>query len=191
MSVSRPVHANEVWFVDPVVKEMVQLCIEFNHPKYVPQVVDRFKRSVLGLQLKTDGKSLIHTNDPVDVARIPSNLSTTVDVCNWMDEHCVPTLGNRLATLACDDTRVAFNCSHVCADGGFLMFMLHNCLNSNLPPAPLLPSMLTDIFHRELDEFRRAPIEIDDAGSMTYWDWPKNAKVKAEGRVRARFIEKF
>ena len=38
-----------------------------------------------------------------------------------MDEHCVPTLENRLSTLAC-------------ADGGFLVFMLLNCL---APPAPL------------------------------------------------------
>ena len=38
-----------------------------------------------------------------------------------MDEHCVPTPENRLSTLPC-------------ADGGFLVFMLLNCL---APPAPL------------------------------------------------------
>ena len=191
MSISRPIHANEIYFIQPHAKEMVQLCIEFNHPKYVQDVVERFKRSILGLHLKTDGTNFIHTNDPIDVARIPSHLSTTAEVCNWMDEHCVPEFGNRLGTLACDDTRVAFNCSHICADGGFLVFLLRNCLNRDLPPAPMLPSTLTGIFDKELDEFKRAPIAIDDAGSMTYWDWPKNARVKAEERVRARYIDNF
>lgn len=191
MSVSRPIHANEIYFIQPFSREMVQLCIEFDHPKYVAQVVETFKKSIVGLHVKTDGKNLIHTDAPVDVASIPSRLRTPAEVCNWMDTYCVPFLSDRLATLAYDDRRVAFNSSHICADGGFLTFLLQNCLNPNLPPAPPLPSTLHGIFDKHLEAFKRAPISLDDAGSMTFWDWPKGVDPKPKGRVRAKFVEHF
>lgn len=131
--------------------ETCQLVLEFENPKIVTEVVDRFKGAVIGLHLKHDMENLYAIKGDVPVHELPASLKTPSDCAKWCVDNMNPFCDGTLAAIACNENRVALNSNHCVADGGFLHYLLDHALDANIGDHPVLPASIDEIFKNELN----------------------------------------
>ncbi|OHT11394.1 hypothetical protein TRFO_19205 [Tritrichomonas foetus] len=202
--IQRPLDDFDKYFISDSALEMVQLAIEVKHPKFVNSVLNTLTKNAIGLHIKTDGVNLIREEGnlinqnsqlaPINVLKIPENQKNKNcdELCEWMYETHQPDFSKSLATIAADDHRVVLNSSHMCADGGYLLYLLNKCMsdlekthsNSSFNESShknnndnklnynsdendfYLPGSVSELMKDELEEAKNSKLEISD--DLTY-----------------------
>ena len=148
MALARPLTSFEKFFYGA--ECMVQLSFDISEPSYVTDLIDQLSRSVVGLHLKTDGKTLFSTNAPIEVIPIPHHLKTIQEATDYIAYDCAPKLSERLAVIGADRHRVILSVSHMCADGGYLQSLVDTLRGGRLPQVPTHLTPVEEFFDREM-----------------------------------------
>ena len=133
---------------------MCQMALEIDKPANVPKIVDKLKNA-FSLKLKTDGQSLIRTNEPVEVLEIPRSISSCMDAVSWAQKRTTPDFSRRLGSISANDRFVVVNLNHVAADGGYIKNLLQSIfvddpvMTEDLSP---LPRPLEYFFQKQIEE---------------------------------------
>lgn len=173
---SRRLTSYERYFIKSL--ETCQLILEFESPKIVAEVVERFKKAVIGLHLKHDMENIYAIKGDVPVHQLPTTLETTKDCGKWCVEHLDPYMDGTLAAIACNDRRVAVNSSHCVADGGFLHYLFDHALDPNIGEAPILPISINEMFKQEIEQAKH-----------TDNDWPYVCKLPTERKEEPSLVK--
>ena len=183
MSLSRPLTPYEKFFYGS--ECMVQLAFDVSEPSYVTDLIDQLNNSVIGLHLRTDGEKLFSTKDPIQVVPIPKHLETLPAATDYVAYECAPKLSERMAVIGADRHRVVLSVSHMCADGGYLQYLVDKLREGRLPHATTL-SPIESFFEREMKSHGSSARvhHVDPTLSRVY---RKSAQIKAMSKPRAMY----
>ncbi|OHT01459.1 hypothetical protein TRFO_31726 [Tritrichomonas foetus] len=98
----------------------IQLSIELEDERYVPQFVESLQKSLPGLRMKMNADEIIIHNKEQPILQIPKEIKKLNEVSNW---HCInhtPSIHEVLASIAVRDNIISINHNHVCSDGTYL-----------------------------------------------------------------------
>ncbi|KAK8835782.1 hypothetical protein M9Y10_040604 [Tritrichomonas musculus] len=154
---------SEQVFVNRANNVFIQFAMEVEHPKYLPIVLEKVKNSLSGLYTKTDGFNFLSNfKDPstVTIHKIPKEIKTLTDCCDWIYKAYTPNVDYSLASIAADDTRIVINSNHSISDGGFFNCLLENIQDptSNWPfeqQASIPKDVRNDLFKEEFDKIQK------------------------------------
>ncbi|KAH0787340.1 hypothetical protein GPJ56_008851 [Histomonas meleagridis] len=114
-----------------------QLVIELEHPKYIPEFIERFQKYTYGLRLKTDGENYIAKTDILDPIRLP-NISKIEDVCTEIFKR-QPPFSKSLGILGYNDRFIALNVNHTVGYGYTLLKISELIQDPQPVQLPILP----------------------------------------------------
>ena len=153
MSLTRSRVIKPIEYFDINARSIIQWSLEIEDPAFVPVVVDKLINSVVAFHMKIEGDRLVAHDNSVPVVQIPSGMTNLRNISNWfVKEHPVD-FSSAFARIACNDRFVSMAISHMCADGGYLKWLLRT-MKDPAPPLPPLPTMSSSFFS---DEIKRAP----------------------------------
>lgn len=169
--VKQPLSVFERVFINT--SEMVQLAVKVADPQYIPLVVKNFGKTLIGLNLKTDGKSLIHKNS-FPIYGLPRNITNVDDACDFVASNKrMNNLYESLGSVAISDDIVAMTCSHLCTDGLSMMNTVKRCLDNNVESPPLLPRSVELVF---ADKVKDSDCSIMEKNLQKISRYPKGPK---------------
>ena len=150
-------------FVNPTNNVFVQFAIEVENSKELPNLLKKIKNSTVGLYLKTDGFHLFNNyKDPnsIKIHRIPKEIKSLMDCCDWICNTYTPDLRYSLATIGADENRIVINSNHAITDGGYFTYLLKNIQDSSFDQiydqkAPNPRDIRNDLLKKEFDAFLR------------------------------------
>lgn len=171
--ISRPILGNENRYISEANRIYIQLGFELEKSDDLPPILNKVKKSVAGLYIKSDGYSFIknHLDEKsVTVHKIPKSLKNLDDCCDWIYNTFTPSSNYSLASIAADSHRIVINSSHSITDGGYFTTLIDDIQNPSRDylfkkRAPI-PTFFEDLFSNQLKEFNKNKSNFEKK-------WPK------------------
>lgn len=151
MSLSRRKLTNgEHWVVD--FRLDVQVGIELEHPRLVPEYIERIKKITAGLYLKSIGDEVIQTSKCEEAIKLPT-FATLEESCEWVGQNMIP-LSKSMGTIAANDRFVTLSLNHLAADGVYCVNFLRELQDKNYNPKDirLLPIASDSLFPKQISK---------------------------------------
>lgn len=160
-SLGRPLFGKESIFINNDYRVYVQFSIEVENRSDLPQLLDKLKKATSGLYIKSDGFNLIPNfkdEESVTIQKIPKEIKTLSECCDWMYHTYTPDIGYALASIAADETRIVVNSNHALTDGGFYEILIQDLQNESSKDkfkkrAPIPGLLRQELLKNEFDEF--------------------------------------
>lgn len=139
----------------------IQFGIEVEHSSDLPTILNKIKNATAGLYIKSDGYNLYENyknQENVTVHKIPSEIKTLSECCDWIYTTYTPSFEDSLASIAADDHRIVVNSNHSISDGGYFATLLQNIQDPNYDDifkrkAPIPHDLVSDLMKDEFEDF--------------------------------------
>lgn len=102
----------------------VQLGLEIENPRLIPEYVDRLMKMATGLYLRREGDSLVLDNKCQPVMKLPS-FDTINESCDWLGRRNLD-YTKSLGIVAANDRFITATINHIAADGLYLCDIIKN-----------------------------------------------------------------
>lgn len=143
-------------------KGFIQFALEVENPKQLPEFLNKLKKSITGLYIKTDGKNLLRNTadiDTVTVHQIPPEVKSLQHCCEWIYQSFTPNPKYAFGSIAADKTRVVVNSCHAITDGSFFQRLLKDISSPDSNHLfetiyPISGDLETDLLQNEFSKFK-------------------------------------
>lgn len=102
------------------------MVLEIEKPSDVPEIVEKIYNRVPGLHIRSDGEQLYMKKAPLEVYKLPSNITSLNNAAEWMFDNHTPPYNKALASLAANNTKIVLNTNHMCSDGIFIKNLIES-----------------------------------------------------------------
>lgn len=109
--------------------QQCQIAVEVESPSFIPLLINNFKKSMIGFNLKLQGDEIIYQKMDIPVYSLPKNIRTCKDAANYVDLHLKVNLNETLCKIAANENIVAISATHMIYDGGFFIDLFPKLLN--------------------------------------------------------------
>ena len=141
---------------------MIQLGIEVSNGKFIPEIIEKLNKTVIGLHLKFDEDPglLVSIKDDPPIFKIPNHFQTLKDASNFLKNKHYVDSSIRLGSIGYNDDKIILNISHSVADGGYFRYIVDHLFSNDKDKAiPLFPLEANEIFK---DAIAKAPNTISN-----------------------------
>ena len=164
----RPMVGYEQHFTDQINRVYNQFAIEVENPKDLQPILQKMLKATAGLYIKSDGFNLLnnfHDKNAITIHKIPKNVKTLENCCDWIYKTYTPNIDYSLASIAADETRIVINSNHAICDGGYFVTLLHDLQDPSsdykfTQKAPIPGDLRSDLLKPEFDEFLKNTLII-------------------------------
>ena len=149
MSLARPLSPFEYFFVTGT--HCVQLAAVLESKEACDYLVEKLKKNVLGLRVKTDYRHLIALKNPeIKVHKLPDFFPSLEHACIWTWQNTTPDIRECMGSIAANDRTVVLNLNHTCGDGGYLKMIIDRAFG-DLPDLDVdLPDAGESLFEKQI-----------------------------------------
>jgi hypothetical protein len=149
MAISRPLSPFEQVFLPSKLYCHTVMVLESKSAR--DELITRLKSQILGLRLKTDGRSFISVPNPkIPVYPLPPFFPSHEQAVLWVWHHAIPPQTEALGSIAADDTTVILNLHHIIDGGGYNKVILDHIFGDKIgEPDSVLPISNQDILARQ------------------------------------------
>ena len=139
----------------------VQLGMDIESPKAIPDLIQQIDKAVLALHLKSDGKNVFHTNAPVQVHKMPEDLTDLNQCLKWSIDNANPDGYETLATVSANSHKIVVNGSHAFFDGATTLQLFKTLTGENNHyPDLKIPLAFEEVFEDYLKTVPPVPAEF-------------------------------
>lgn len=153
--------------------EQCQIAVELEKSSFIPLIINNFKKSMVGFNLKLEGDELVYHDIEIPVYSLPKTIRSCEEACNYVDIHNKIDLTKYLCKISANDNIVAISATHMLYDGGFFIDLFpkltkdiddENYLKFSMPrkvpytPNEIFPNEFTsnrnmdELIHRHFDD---------------------------------------
>lgn len=182
--------AHDLHYANQELNEMTHLAVKLADRQSLNKVIENWKKEFMGLRVKTDGKYLYPTDTSFQVIKLPNNIVSCHEACDYIyDNHC-PDWSQRMASIGYSDNNIAVvSTNHILADGGFLLYALDHCLDDNIKAERKFPETVKEDFSQIFSKLKlekNPNFDIDDLSKLDI----KNNDIKVHIKRKAESYDK-
>lgn len=144
----------ELWDMDT--RSLIMWSMEVESAKYLPKIVDKLTKSIVGFHIKRQGDNLVAHNDPIPIHVLPKGYKNLKDLSNDFIKRNYLDYDKAFAMIGCNDTQISMVINHMCADGGYIRYQMEHILDEN-PKLHPLPLITANFFKKEIEN---APSDV-------------------------------
>ena len=134
----------------------IQLALELNSPKEIPNAIDYFKKSIVAFRVHREKDLLVFDpNRKIPVMKIPNNIKSLQASAEYVANHPY-NYEDCFGQIAANDHQVVVDISHTMGDGAFFCFLVQNYGKPPNPPLDHLPNFFNDGLEKKIEA---APID--------------------------------
>lgn len=132
----------------------VHLAMRFANKKAVDENLEKLSNFVAALHSRTDGENLYFEKQEVPIYKIPSNITSLLDQCDYVAKNYLRPHKDALASLSASENSIVLAANHSILDGGGIKYIYETIRNNRETPFPTMAKCVFEPFYKQMKEIK-------------------------------------
>lgn len=138
----------------------VYIAMRFKNKRAVDENLEKLSNFVAALHSKTDGENLYFEKQDVPIFKIPSDVKTLLDQCDYVSKNNLRPQKDALASLSASNDSIVLAANHSILDGGGIKYIYETIRSQK---ETQFPSMAKCVFEPFYEQMKKVEFNVPSA----------------------------